>query len=621
MLRDKDNRSLSASSITFTNVCRTTVPSNHIYASLWRVSLHMRASPAWGWLAVLFVSAAAATCPGGCTAPASGGCLCPDGSGTWAGGASLLGAGATWDAGAQAVALPPLWPPPYVKVPPLYLGSSPGFTLTAWVWVTVPGPVWALGTAGPSDQPSDWASARADYLRIDVGALGTTLSWAQRFAEGGTGAFAHTCAGALQAGWMFVAVSLQVSAASVSWAMRSGAIECSGTTAVSVPARWWTTNALGGGIFAGWIANAAAYDDVALSLPAMAALAVGNVSACGRRPAPAPAWVESAQVAATWASTLAPAGCADAATGAATPCSTGVAVNGWPAKGGCGANAVFTGGGLDAYPALTLDLGATKTVERVRLYAATAGGDPYASYAVLVGDVAPPAAGEPLTQPFPVTFANAPCVAQDPGATMRRGRVADFACGARGRYVTLQLLASDAGDGVLGVCQLQAFTVGASTTPNSTRLRVDAPALAAVWDVAHRYAVPHAVVGNRLADEGVAPPIDGAMTGVVQAADGRLLFNGSQPCVRFDRSPLPTAGNYSIVARFNTPAAYVPFTSTVVWEGSATRLFLNTNATVGAAMLGFAYGNTLVKGGSIPPLASVAVAIVCSGGSCTLMRD
>ena len=36
--------------------------------------------------------------------------LCPDGSGTWAGGALLLGAGVGWDADARAIALPPLWP-------------------------------------------------------------------------------------------------------------------------------------------------------------------------------------------------------------------------------------------------------------------------------------------------------------------------------------------------------------------------------------------------------------------------------------------------------------------------------------------------------------------------------
>ena len=572
----------------------------------------------WAWCAILLLPAViATTCPSGCAAPTSGGCLCPDGSG-WAGGESVLVANAAWDDAAQAVALPPLWPPPYIKLPPLYLGNSPGFTLTAWVWVTVPGPVWALGTGGPPDQPYDWASSHADYLRIDVGAAGTTLSWAERFAEGGDGAFAHTCAGAPRAGWMFVAASLRIEAASVTWALRSGDNECSGTTDVNVPARWWTTNALGGGIFAGWIANAVAYDDVALPLSALASLSAGNAS-CGRRPEPAPVWNASAPVTAVWASTLASGGCADV-TGAAAPCDAGVAVNGAPSRGGCGPNAVFVGGGADAYPALTLDLGNSTLVQSVRMYGAVAGGDPYASYAVLVGDTAPPAAGEPLTAPFPKTFANSPCIAQNPEATMRRGRVVDFACGAWGRYVTLQLVASDAG-AVLGVCQLQAFTASVATPPQDNSRAPSKATLAAVWDVAHRYAVPQAVTGNRLLDEGAAPPIDGAMTGVMQATDGRLLFSGTQPCVRFDHSPLPTAGDYSIVARFSSPATYAAFTSIVVWEGSGTRLFLQTNATTGLATMGFAYGGGMIaNGGVVAPLAAVAVAIVCSSGACGLVR-
>ena len=526
-----------------------------------------------------------------------------------------MGAGATWDATANAVALPPLWPPPYVKMPPLYLGGAPGFTLAAWVWVTVPGPVWTLGTGGPADQPDDWDSAHADYLRLDVAADGATLSWAQRFAEGGSGRFAHTCSGAPPSGWAFVGASLRVNDTAVSWAVRYGSHECSGTTAVQVPARWWTTNTLGGGIFAGWLANAVAYDDAALPL---AGLAAGD---CGSRPTQAPDWTAGASAVAVWASTLAARGCLDAASGAPKPCTASDATNEWPAGGGCGANAVFTGGGADAYPALTLDLGASTRVDSVRLYQATAGASQYVSYAVLVGDTAPPAGGEPLTQPFPTTFANAACAMQDPGATARRGRVVTFACGAWGRYVTVQLLASDAGDGVLGVCQLQAFTSASPAPPPAGAKPAPQTALAAAWDVAHRYAAPHTVAGNALADEGAQSAINGAMTGVAQGADGRLLFTGAQPCIRFERSPLSTSGNYSLLARFSSPPKYAPFTSVVVWEGSGTRLFLATNGTAGSAAMGFAYGGgSVAYGGFVPPLTSVAVAVVCSSGACALRR-
>ena len=62
-----------------------------------------------------------------------------------------------------------------------------------------------------------------------------------------------------------------------------------------------------------------------------------------------------------------------------------------------------------------------------------------------------------MTKPFPTTFANKACHVDDPASTYQHGRVADIACGGYGRYVTLQLLASDEGAGILRVGQFQVW--------------------------------------------------------------------------------------------------------------------------------------------------------------------
>ena len=108
----------------------------------------------------------------------------------------------------------------------------------------------------------------------------------------------------------------------------------------------------------------------------------------------------------------------------------------------------MTAGEDDAFPTLTIDLGASTDVGSVRLYRAAAPGGP-AAYTVFVGDVAPPSG--PQLAPLP-QLARVACYTEKATA---HGPVVDMPCAARGRYVTLQLTYSQ--DSVLRVCQLQAF--------------------------------------------------------------------------------------------------------------------------------------------------------------------
>ena len=196
----------------------------------------------------------------------------------------------------------------------------------------------------------------------------------------------------------------------------------------------------------------------------------------------------------------------------------------------------------------------------------------------------------------------------------------DFACGAAGRYVTVQMVASDAGDHVMRLCQIVPFTSPTPAAVAQSRARLPSP-LAANWDVAHRY-IAH-MFGNEVLDEGnpESPAVSGAATGVV--ADGQgLQFTGTAPCVRFEQSPLTDTGEFSIVARFTSPRAFVPHSSVIIWEDPNTRLFMTTNGTAGSSMLAFAYGGgSIAWGGAVQPASNVSMAVVCHGGGCTVVRE
>ena len=473
--------------------------------------------------------------------------------------------------------------------------------------------MFTLGTQGAPDQPDDWDNSRSEFFRLDVGASTVRASWASRSG----GEFVATCPNSLASQkWTFLGVSVSAAGA---WKITQGITSCSGTSNVAIPARLWTQAVVGGGTFSGWLARLNVYDDVVATTTAMVGLAIGDGSQCSSTAAPPPAWANGLSVTNAWMSTLAPSGCTDAATAAPKACSAMDTVNGWPAtNGGCGANGVMSAGGSDSYPAITLDLGYAQTVSSVRLYEMARGADAYVSYAVIVGNVAPPAQGEPLPVPFPSTFANKPCLVQDPYATSRRGRVANLPCGGYGRYVTVQLLASDSADGVLRICQLQAFGSNA-TAPPSTPSAANTNSLAAGWDVAHRYG--SATAGNALLDMGTGTPVTGAMTGTIAANDGSIQFSGSTPCVRFEQPISPPESDFSFVVRFVAPKQIVPHTTSVIWQGSGSRLYISTNDTTGVGHLDLAYGSGLIaSGGTITPSATASASIVCSGGGCSVTR-
>lgn len=414
--------------------------------------------------------------------------------------------------------------------------------------------------------------------------------------------------------WSLLAFSVS---ASGDWRIVQGSSACSGTSGMPIPARMWSRAVVGGGAFAGWLAHLNVQDDLFATSASMASLAGGDGSRCTSTAAPPVRWTQGLAVADVWMSTLAVSGCFDRVTGAPAPCSAASVVNGWPAvNGGCGANGAVSAGGTDAYPAITLDLGFSQYVSSVRLYRMAQGADAYASYAVLVGNVAPPSQGEPLTVPFPTTFANQPCLVQDPYGTAMRGRIATLPCGGYGRYVTVQLLASDTA-GVMRVCQLQAFGNNVTAPPPAADAQ-GTSRFAANWDVSHRYG--SVTDGNALLDTGTASHVTGAMSGTTAAEDGSIVFSGSVPCVRFDQ-PISPASNFSFVVRFVAPALIVPHTTSVVWEGSQTRLFIATNDTTGSGELNLAYGNGMIaKGGTVSASAVSSASVVCRGGGCSIVR-
>ena len=214
------------------------------------------------------------------------------------------------------------------------------------------------------------------------------------------------------------------------------------------------------------------------------------------------------------------------------------------------------------------------------------------SYAVLIGDVEPPSAGQPLNAEFPSTIANAPCLTQNPGATSRQGRVVDFNCSGYGRYVTLQLLASDQNDGVLRACQLVALSDGAPV-PAQPAAPPPAPTYAldplpANWDVAHRYVDGMgALHGNALLDLGTAEHVVGATTGLSSAGGAGVAFAGEAPCVRFDFS---NSADFSFVTRFTAPTTYIPHSTFVLWDNNGVRMQLSSSDLSANATLGIVWG-------------------------------
>lgn len=131
----------------------------------------------------ILVVAAFATAASACSAPCvdtAAGCSCVTNGTTWAGGAVTLSGGAYWDAASNATVFPITWPPSYASLPPLYLGASPGFTVTTWIVVKNPGPVFTLGTQGAPDQPDDWDNSKSEFFRLDVNADTVSVSWAKK---------------------------------------------------------------------------------------------------------------------------------------------------------------------------------------------------------------------------------------------------------------------------------------------------------------------------------------------------------------------------------------------------------------------------------------------------------
>ena len=538
-----------------------------------------------------------------------------------AGGYATLSNGAGHANGAAI--LTETWPPAYVAVPPLHLDSSPGFTLTAWVYFQAAGPVWTLGSSGPAWQPDDWASARAEYLRVDANAQSLVLRWAST-AQGE--AVTQACSQFAPAkGWVFIGISVATlpSGGGVRWSAAQGTHPCSGTVVGSAPpARWWMPVTLGGGSFVGAISSATALDDVALGPQALAALGAGSTDSCGPRPSPSTTWTPGAAVQTAWASTLG-SGCMDPLTGLPIACLASSVVNGWPAMGGCGLNGIITAGGADAYPSVTLDLGTSALVSSVRMHAWAGAPPAYASYAILVGDVRPPAAGEPQLMPFyyPNGLANAACVVQDPSRTSQPALVADFQCGGWGRYVTLQMLASDAGDGVLRLCQLQAYVNATATTapPSPARTPSRAGTYAAAAGMTHRYVAGGARAsgfGNAVLD--LVGNDDGAGSGTHLLTDGELAFDGQQPCVSFASPHVSsTTGNFSLLVRFIAPATEQQHAQTVLWESADARLYLQPNAS--GTSLAFDAGGSTFSGPQVGAAQKLAVAVTCALGMCTIV--
>lgn len=498
-----------------------------------------------------------------------------------------------------AVQLPSMWPPAYVGVPSLYMASSTGFTLATWAFVNSPGPLWTLGTMGDAFQPSDWNSTNSPFFRMDVTQNSAKLSWANELGSVSTA----SCVAFGATGWVFFGASFVGN----KWTIAVGRRTCIGTAGFSAGDRWWSPVALGGGSFTGAIVGSQAFGDTAFTGSMLSNLANG---VCPTRVSD-PAWSAGAEVQNVWASTTATRGCFNATTGAPAACTAASVSNGWPSVGGCGMNAVFTAGGDDQYPAITLDLGTPQLVTSVRYYAPMGPPQSASSFGVLVGLTAPPAAGQQLSLPFyyPGVMANTPCLVQDPSTPSALGRVNDFQCGAWGRYVTLQLLSSAAGDGVLGACQLQAFVDSTAAAPPAPPTPAATYGFAAASTVTHRYGA--LLSGNEVVD--TVGSLNGAATGVSTQGDG-LLFSGSEPCVQFESNPT-TADGFSVVMSFEAPTVFSPNELTVLWEAASTRLFIQPNIT--GAQLGVSVGSApAIWGASVSPGQSLTVGLTCDGTAC-----
>ena len=443
-------------------------------------------------------------------------------SASWAGGSAKAANGAAWNSTLGALALPPGWPPSTATLPPLFVGGAPGFTVTAWAFVESAGPLWTL-------------EGGASVTRLELQPGGAVAAWA-----GPAGALVASCSAPVAGAWAFVGLSVATAdGLNATWTLKlSNGGACTGAGAAPA-ARWWVNSTLGGGGFSGWVASFSVYNDVAMTSTQLSALAAGSSALCGTRPPAPPVWSAGIAAVAASASSLG-SGCLDPSTGQPAACSAAAATDGWPAGGGCGANEVITAGGADAYPTITLDLGFTKQLSAVVAYAGGSAGDPLVSYAVLVGDTPPQSA--PHAQPFyrdAGQTANAACHVDDPGAPQQRGRAVSMPCAASGRYVTLQLLASGDGDGVLSLCQLVALPAasgGPAPPPRPPPPRggpAGALAPPAAAGATHRYVAGGAglpTLGNLLLDFDGA--LDAATTGV-QAAGGQLSFSGAQPCASF----------------------------------------------------------------------------------------
>ena len=177
--------------------------------------------------------------------------------------------------------LPPVWPPAYVQLPPLYLGAFPGWTFTAWVLVGSSGPLLTLGTKSGS-------SARAPFLKLSVDPSSLTVAWAGTTLQ---------CAHAPYSGWMFVALSFApVLNGGMRFVMAHNQHACSNPVGIdALPAQWWTNVVVGGESFSGAIGSLAIYDDTALTAVQLASMATGTAGgpSCGTRPPQWPGWTST----------------------------------------------------------------------------------------------------------------------------------------------------------------------------------------------------------------------------------------------------------------------------------------------------------------------------------------
>lgn len=524
--------------------------------------------------------------------------------GGWAAGNVSFANGAAWNATVGAAFVPQGWPPAYVALPPLYVGDGP-FTVALWVRADAPGALLSLGN-GPAGAPS----LSGDFLTLWAGAAGVGATWS----SGGARASTPACgAGSLVgAGWTYVALSVSGQV----YALRVGAnAGCAGTLPVPAPAAWWFSSMLGGAGFSGWIASAAVYDRAAFNNSELAVLgAQGSCPAAwpaGSGVAPAP--LPTLAAADAWASSSGPTGCFSASGPA--PCDAR-ALLGSPG----GSTTFLTAAGIDKLPAVTVDLGASALVGGVRVWNGADGYDvdPPASYALLVGDARPPPAGVALSAPLAAN----PVCNRTARAPVPLGRVFEIQCVARGRFVTLQLLAGGVSPGVLKLSRFEVLAADpqppASPAPASPRGPA-APAGAgqAQWDATHRYG-GWGLAGSALLDAGLRP-LSGLVQSVTLDSNGSLAFSAAASCVTVPDLALD-AQNFTAVARVVAPGALPAFSSWVVWSAGAARLELRTGSAAGTAWPTLSVqGREHVAATALAAGEAASVAARCQGTQCSLL--